>query len=564
MTVLRVDTIAASGQTSENTGSVYFDGTGDYLSVDTDLILSTSNFTVEGWVNMDYSSSSSQIHGSSNNDFNLFIETGGNLKFYDGAAAFTLSSSIIPLNTWTHFAVVREGTGTNQTKIYVNGINTENITVSKNWTTAIDILVGRNSTSGTSYANGYISNFRIIKGKALYTENFTVPTRELEVTPETVLVCCHDGENIFAEKTGKIIAAYGDRLSSPTPTATDSPIGITTFQPGLTRSVDVTAGPTLDGDLEFNSQNFFVLPKGTTTDRNQTGGRGVFGGGQSPPALNTIDYVTISSTGNAQDFGDLTLERQLGLTGGASSSSRGIFGGGFGNSPVTVSDVIDYVTISSTGNAQDFGDLTSARFNHSSLSNSTRGLFAGGGTPANSNIIDYVTIPSLGNASDFGDLSALSNGGGAVSSPTRGVFALGRAPADTNILEYITIASTGNSQDFGDLTVEVYSPGGCSSNTRGLFAGNNNPTGTNNIDYITIASTGNAVKFGDLTRSGNSFGGTSNSIRGVFAGGYSPAPTIVNTIDYITIASTGNASDFGDLTAARRTLGACSDSHGGL
>ena len=329
-----------------------------------------------------------------------------------------------------------------------------------------------------------------------------------------------------------------------------------------------------DGSVEFagpttiNTENYFYLPTGNTESRGR--GRGLFGGGQSPStALNTIDYVSISNTGSAIDFGDLTQARQLGLSGGVSSHSRGVFGGGFGNSPITFSNVIDYVTISTTGNSTSFGSLTLPRFNHSSLSNSTRGLFAGGlynpgGGYTNQNIIDYITIASLGSANDFGDLSVPSNGGGAVSSPTRGVFALGRAPADTNILDYVTIASTGNTQDFGDLTVVTYSAGCCSSSTRGLFAGNNNPTGGNNIDYITIATTGNAVKFGDLTGSGNSFGGTSNSIRGIFAGGYNPAPTIVNTIDYVAIASSGNASDFGDLTQARRTLGACSDSHGGL
>ena len=89
----------------------------------------------------------------------------------------------------------------------------------------------------------------------------------------TVLLCCYDGENIFAEKTGKTIAAIGDRTSSPTPTATDSPIGITTFQPGLTRDVDPTAGPTFQGGAGFTSQNWLTLPKGTTADRNRTGGR---------------------------------------------------------------------------------------------------------------------------------------------------------------------------------------------------------------------------------------------------------------------------------------------------
>ena len=86
---------------------------------------------------------------------------------------------------------------------------------------------------------GYISNFRVCKGHAVYKSNFAVPTRELDVHPgpdddRTVLLACYDGENIFADKTGRhIIAAYGDRTSSPTPTATDSPIGITTLNQDL-------------------------------------------------------------------------------------------------------------------------------------------------------------------------------------------------------------------------------------------------------------------------------------------------------------------------------------------
>ena len=119
------------------------------------------------------------------------------------------------------------------------------------------------------------------KGHPVYTSNFAPPTTELEVhegpdDDRTVLLACYDGENIFADKSGRhIIAAYGDRLSSPTPTATDSPIGITTHNPGLTRNVDATAGPTFQGGAGFVSQNWLTLPKGTTTDRNRTGGRGL-------------------------------------------------------------------------------------------------------------------------------------------------------------------------------------------------------------------------------------------------------------------------------------------------
>ena len=122
--------------------------------------------------------------------------------------------------------------------------------------------------------------FASAKDIAVYKSNFAVPTRELDVHPgpdddRTVLLACYDGENIFADKTGRhIIAAYGDRVSTPTPIRTDSPVGITTNNPGLTRDVDNTFGPTFQGGAGFNSQNWLTLPKGTTTDRNRTGGRG--------------------------------------------------------------------------------------------------------------------------------------------------------------------------------------------------------------------------------------------------------------------------------------------------
>jgi hypothetical protein len=69
-----------------------------------------------------------------------------------------------------------------------------------------------------------------------------------------------------------------------------------------------------------------------------------------PAASNVIDFVTISSTGNASDFGDLTVAR--GIMGCLSSSTRGFCGSA---DPST--QYIDYITIATTGNAVDFGDL---------------------------------------------------------------------------------------------------------------------------------------------------------------------------------------------------------------
>ena len=78
--------------------------------------------------------------------------------------------------------------------------------------------------------------------------------------------------------------------------------------------------------------------------------------GSAPGGVNTMDYFTIASTGNALDFGDLTVARRAGF--GMSNSSRGLLAGG---STPSESNVIDYITIASTSNSTDFGDLITAR-----------------------------------------------------------------------------------------------------------------------------------------------------------------------------------------------------------
>ena len=191
--------------------------------------------------------------------------------------------------------------------------------------------------------------------------------------------------------------------------------------------------------------------------------RGLFGGGYNESYTNTVDYITIESTGNATDFGDLTVARYA--LAACSSSTRGVFGGGDTGAR---SNVIDYVTIASTGNATDFGDLTVARYTLAACSSSTRGLFGGGDTGARSNVIDYVTIASTGNATDFGDLTVARYTLAACSSSTRGLFGGGDTGARSNVIDYVTIASTGNATDFGDLTVARYYPSACSNAHGGL------------------------------------------------------------------------------------------------
>ena len=277
-------------------------------------------------------------------------------------------------------------------------------------------------------------------------------------------------------------------------------------------------------------------------------------------ASNTISYVTLTTTGNVTDFGDLTTVRTNGAA--CSSTTRGVFMGGGSN-------VMDYVTIASTGNATDFGDIYFAPTQNGSFSNKTRGLtFGGGGT----NTLSYITIASAGDTTDFGDLSAATIKASGLASPTRGLRVGGNSSGITNRMEYVTIANTGNVTDFGDMTIKTEELAACSSETRGLMggglelAGDGSNVWTDVVGYITIASTGNATDFGDLSSGRRQLGSTSSNLRGLFAGGQQGPSGYakINTIDYFTIATLGNSTDFGNMTGTNIHSSGCSSDHGGL
>ena len=322
------------------------------------------------------------------------------------------------------------------------------------------------------------------------------------------------------------------------------------------------------GDTLGWSQFELIDPElgGGTGSNTGLGTRGIFTSRSTSPGayVNTVDFITISTLGDAQDFGDAIGSGAYGAT--TSDSTRGLFAGGHPNS--NGSDTIQFFTIASTGNATDFGNLTSARWlMGGGCSNTTRSIFTAGSTLGGSNpavnTLDYVTTQSLGNAVDFGD-SGKRRMQASANSSTRGIWAGGYdhpAEAKNDTIEFVTMASTGNTTDFGNLIAASRSMAGVCNSTRGAFGGGNNPH-TNVIQFVTIATTGNATDFGDLTASRELAGGASSPTRGIFAGGYTPSS--LNTIDYIQILTTGNATDFGDLTVAGFGMGGISNGHGGL
>ena len=520
MGILRVDKLSGLETPTPVTGSVEFDGSGDYLQTpDSEIFsLEKNDYTIEGWFYFTTLSSTQRLFGqraADASELQMLLETNssGELTYY-----FSISSSnknvggvvATKVNTWHHIAVVRKDL---VHTLYVDGVS---VATNSTDTGSLDnraqpFSIGRQGNYTSDAFNGHISNFRICKGTAVYTTDFTVPTHALEVTQDTVLLCCNNPDSVTASDHGTVGAA------PPTLTANGDP-AVSSINPGLTR--DFTYGTEFNGVTTFDTQGYFVPPSGTTTQRGR--GHAVFGGGENPSNVNVIYSINISSSGIAENFGDLTIKRKE--LGGCASSTRGVFAGGSstGESPAppfSRSNVIDYVTLATEGNAADFGDLTGLHdMLHCGLSNSTRGIWAGGEMPS--------------------------------------------APSGTNTIQYVTIAAIGNAQDFGDLIRGTDESTGCASPTRGIIFGN----GLGEIQYITISTLGNAIDFGDHNT--NSLGAScSDSTRGMIGGGTSlTTGGTINTIQYVTITTLGNTQDFGDLPTSGNSQeqGSCSDSHGGI
>ena len=294
---------------------------------------------------------------------------------------------------------------------------------------------------------------------------------------------------------------------------------------------------------------------GGTGSNTGTGTRGIYGGGNTPSYVDTIEFITVSTMGSPMDFGNLTIA-STGRSGTA-SRTRGLFTG-VGNAPSGQSNAIEFITISSTGNGTDFGDATIGQGYRGGCSNNIRSVTAGQNT--NSNVIDYVTIAVTGNAVDFGDLGYTCSTPISFASSTRGIFAGGNSSPN---IDFITLMTTGNSTDFGTMSIGTVASDGCSNATRGIMKLRGGSY-VNTIDFLTIATLGNSIDFGDATNNAGGSAPMSSPTRAVFAGGYG-SPSFRNDIMKVEIATTGNAVDFGgDVSYSADHLAGFSNGHGGL
>jgi len=184
-------------------GSGYFDGSGDYLSSSCGSV-GTGNFTIEGWFYFNTTPSTMGLFQASstsggfapNQSANLAVATGSSStwQIYAKNTFTTSSSTSVPVGAWGHMALVRNGT---TTVLYINGAVVITLTSdSTNYSTSF-IGLGGIYDNSSYLLNGYLSNFRVVVGTAVYTAAFTPPTAPLTAISGTSLLTNFTNAAIF-------------------------------------------------------------------------------------------------------------------------------------------------------------------------------------------------------------------------------------------------------------------------------------------------------------------------------------------------------------------------------
>ena len=250
--------------------------------------------------------------------------------------------------------------------------------------------------------------------------------------------------------------------------------------------------------------------------------RGLYAGGYKSPhnsaSTTQIERIEFATPSNGIDFNDLTQARMD--FSGMSNGTRGVFAGGSNKpsgQPWASYNIIDYVTIASSANAVDFGDISpgvSSQSGCNGAASPTRGVFASGSWNVN---LTTINIATTGNTTSWGTLVGGHNN--TVGSDSNAIRVIYSGAYQQTQIQYSTIATGGDSEDFGDTTIKKYIPAVAASSTRCTIAGGRqmpSPSAVENgIEYVQIMSQGNSVDFGDLTQNVYNCQGISNGHGGL-------------------------------------------------
>jgi formylglycine-generating enzyme required for sulfatase activity len=199
-------------------GSGYFDGNGDYLTIadNAALQMGTGDFTIEFWINYTslngYPTPFSKGYTSAGA---LLFQTGANnglMIVYANGSPVISETGTGTTGNWIHYALVRNGT---TLTLYRNGSSVGSVTNSTNFNNTDNFAIGDRSGGGTPL-NGYLSNFRIVKGTAVYTSSFTPSTSPLTAVSGTSLLLNFENAAINDSRRKNNIETAGDAQISTT------------------------------------------------------------------------------------------------------------------------------------------------------------------------------------------------------------------------------------------------------------------------------------------------------------------------------------------------------------
>tara|TARA_Y100001951_G_scaffold90652_1_gene83957 strand:- start:89 stop:1105 length:1017 start_codon:yes stop_codon:yes gene_type:complete len=303
------------------------------------------------------------------------------------------------------------------------------------------------------------------------------------------------------------------------------------------------------------------------------GSRGIVAGGGTP-WTSKIEYVTIATTGNAADFGVVhgagpnSWDGSSNLSGTAGDGRGFILAGHDGgyNGTNWSLNLIRYLTIATTSDSADFGDLTRNTGRGAATSNGKRALYFGGNNPSFSNSIDYFAIATLGNASVYGTITSGELGvTDATGDGTYGMVGKGYDSSwgQNTWVDYCNIDTTGNTTFFGGAfvswgnNVSIMGSGmfACSNGVRAFYGGGyqqENPFGGNNwepfIEYWTFAvPTSNSLEWGELPDSTDIAPGCSDGARGMVMGRGDYKPSTIYYFDMNASGSGNTGATFGTI-----------------
>ena len=195
--------------------SVDFDGTGDYLSLasSSDFDFGTDDYTIECWIYLDAAAYNGlwTAGGSYNSGVSLVVDSNGKFWLYDGAYLIESANNAVSTGQWYHVAVSRSS---NTVKLFANGAEIGSATQGSIPQGAFYVGAEVASGGSASEINGKISDFRVVKGTAVYTSDFQPPSVPLTNITNTKLLCCNSSTTTGSTVTPGTITANGDPTSS--------------------------------------------------------------------------------------------------------------------------------------------------------------------------------------------------------------------------------------------------------------------------------------------------------------------------------------------------------------